>query len=410
MSIQLLSISHKTAPMQVRELFAFDKEKQLEIIKKLLDTKEIEEAVLLATCNRTELYCSKASGSMLCDDAAADNRVLAIMQSVLLEAANAADSGISDYILRFQNERAIHHLFRVTAGLDSAVIGEDQILGQVKQAYFLSKQYGAVKGTFNTLFRMAITAAKRVKTDTLLSKTPVSTATLALRTALECVNNRAALHQKINLMIIGATGNIGSIVLKDALDIKDLNIFVTVRKELPQDFRSMKQKENVLSVIPYEKRYEYLDKMDIVISATSSPHYTITKQHFVNACKNSKRRVFFDLAVPSDIEPQIAESGDTIYYSMEDMAGLAQRNNALKQSMIPKAEEILKKYEDEFLKNEIFSKNKAVFDKFQEGILTKMQEKPPKQVLSQLIYRVKSESSAAEFAKLMEIVKKIADE
>ena len=393
MSIQLLSISHKTAPTQVRGMFGFDDEQKKTILERLISQKEISEAVILSTCNRTELYCSGDE----------DNVIFSKMQKILLEAAGTENiPQMTDYLLRFQGKRAVHHLFRVTAGLDSVVIGEDQILGQVKQAYYFSKENGFTKSTFNSLFRLSITAAKKVKTDTVISKTSVSTAGLALKKALECHETP---YNK-NIMIIGASGKIGSIVLKDALDIVGLNIFVTVRDKLPHELHN---KSYEYHVIPYEERYEWLDKMDIVISATSSPHYTITKEHFAKCRKTQKLRVFFDLAVPMDIDREIATEEDTVYYSMEDMQQLAQKNNEAKLDDVPKAEAILQKYEEQFLKDTLFGSSLDTIKAFEEKAEKELQKKSAGEIVKQFFCKVKENSGADEFAQFMEIVKKISD-
>ena len=182
-----MSISHKTAAGELRGRFVFDREQTEDILKQLTknsgdaEDAQIEEAVLISTCNRTELYCSGAS----------ENQNFIKMQKGLLAAAGIEkDSEIHmaalDAFRRFSDRNAVHHLFCVAAGLDSAVLGEDQILGQVRSAYFLAMENGYTKTIFHCLFQSAITAAKRMKTDTILSKSSVSTAGLALKTAMEC--------------------------------------------------------------------------------------------------------------------------------------------------------------------------------------------------------------------------------
>lgn len=374
-------------------MFAFDDEQKMNILGKLVSQKEIREAVILSTCNRTELYCSGEK----------DNVIFSKMQKIILEESQGENiPQITDYLLRFQGKSAVRHLFRVTAGLDSAVIGEDQILGQVKQAYYFSKENGFTQSTFNSLFRLSITAAKKVKTDTVISKTSVSTASLALKKALECHGR----SDNKNIMIIGASGKIGSIVLKDALDITGLNIFVTVRDKLSHELYN---KAYEYHVIPYEERYEWLDKMDIIISATSSPHYTITKEHFVKCRKTQKLRVFFDLAVPMDIDSDIGMEEDTFYYSMEDMQELAQKNNEAKLDDVPKAEVILQKYEEQFLKDTLFGSSLDIIKAFEEMAEKELQKKSAGEVIKQFFYKVKENSGADEFAQFMEIVKKISN-
>lgn len=395
MSVQLLSISSKTAPVKIRELFAFDKDKQEALLKQLVSYAEIDEAVFLSTCNRVELYCSGKN----------DNHNLKIMQNILLEEAelnsdDMAHKEIMDYILRFYGRNAIHHLFLVTAGLDSVVIGEDQILGQVKQAYFFAKERGTCQSGFNTLFRMAVTAAKKVKTDTLLSKTPVSTASLALKKAIDC---HGSLRDK-NVCIIGASGNIGRIVLKDAMAIEGIKLFVTVRSELPHELRC---KQQYFTTLAYEQRYEYMDDMDVVISATTSPHYTITKKRFLSHIKTQKKRVLFDLAIPYDIENEIGTLENTLYFSMEDMEELARYNNQQKLHYVDEAQHIISKYEHDYLKNAIWRNEAEAVEKLKQEMIREADKLSIEKMADKLIYKIKKESSLEEFEGFINIVKKL---
>lgn len=394
MGILLLSISHKTAPAQVRGWFAYQEEQQQHILGRLVDSEVIEEAVILSTCNRTELYCSSNS----------PKDAFRQMENVLLEESSIPDkSQVGDYILRFQGERAVHHLFKVTAGLDSMVIGEDQILGQVKQAYFMAQEGGFCHTVFHTLFRLAITAAKKVKTDTVLSKTSVSTAGLALKKAEEC---HGSLDGK-KLLIIGASGKIGDIVLKDALDIKGLSVYVTVRQHLPRGLHNAKHS---CQVIPYEERYHFINDMDVVISATSSPHYTIMKERFLEQCTCGKKRVFFDLAVPFDIEESIAQLENTFYYNMEDMAKLAQQNNERKLNSVAEAKQILKEYEEQFYKWFIFGQNRTLVEERKTKMLEETQCSGCEKALDHFFYGVRSVASAEELASFMRILQKLKEE
>lgn len=250
MSIQLLCVSHKTADTKIRGLFAFDDDAKLRIMDRLIKSADINEMVLLATCNRTELYCEVAEKT--------EKNVL-YMQQVLLEEAGVSDnSEIQDVILRYE-EKSCTSPFMVAAGLDSVVLGEDQILGQVKNAYLESDKKGYIGQVFHSLFQAAMAAAKRVKTDTPMSKTSVSTASLALKQACE---EFGSLSGK-NIMIIGASGKIGNIVMRDALEIEGVNVYVTTRNHIPE-------KNARCRIIDYADRYEHMPKMDVIISSTSS--------------------------------------------------------------------------------------------------------------------------------------------
>lgn len=403
MSIQLLSISHKTARASLRGRFVFDSEQTKDILKQLTEpdgqqeNTGIEEAVLISTCNRTELYCSGTP----------ENQNFIRMQHVLLAAAGIEKNSEThmaalDAFRRFSDKNAIHHLFCVVAGLDSAVLGEDQILGQVRNAYFLAMESGYTKTTFHCLFQSAITAAKRMKTDTILSKSSISTAGLALKTAMECQQD---LPVK-NVMIIGASGKIGSIVLKDALDFQGLNIFITARHELPHPLHGQDMR---YTVIPYEKRYEYMPDMDIVISATASPHYTVMKEHFLAQNPPVKKRVFFDLAVPADIEPEMSQVPETVCYSMEDMQELARQNNAAKLEALPKAKAILSKYEEQFVKNMAFGEALPAIAALSERAQEALGQESAYSLVHKFVCQAKKNCDADEFVQFTKILNKIVE-
>lgn len=403
MSIQLLSISHKTARASLRGRFVFDSEQTKDILKQLTEpdgqqeNTGIEEAVLISTCNRTELYCSGTP----------ENQNFIRMQHVLLAAAGIEKNSEThmsalDAFRRFSDKNAIHHLFCVAAGLDSAVLGEDQILGQVRNAYFLAMESGYTKTTFHCLFQSAITAAKRMKTDTILSKSSISTAGLALKTAMECQQD---LPVK-NVMIIGASGKIGSIVLKDALDFQGLNIFITARHELPHPLHGQDMR---YTVIPYEKRYEYMPDMDIVISATASPHYTVMKEHFLAQNPPVKKRAFFDLAVPADIEPEMLQVPETVCYSMEDMQELARQNNAAKLEALPKAKAILSKYEEQFVKNMAFGEALPAIAALSERAQEALGQESAYSLVHKFVCQAKKNCDADEFVQFTKILNKIVE-
>ena len=343
MAIQIISISHKIAPLRIREKFAFTREQQDELIKKLTEYPEVDESLILSTCNRTELYAYS-------DDPDNRRQVFSLMEKELLEMADARDEeDISDYILFFHGDRAVHHLFRVAAGLDSMVVGEDQILGQVKTAHTQAIAAGTTGVYLNTFFRDAVTGAKKVKTATDLSKTSVSTATLAIKAAEDALGT---LKGK-KVMIIGATGKIGGIVLMNLVRVEGADIYVTTRGN---KVITLKHGEKNFRILEYEERYEHIDEMDVIISSTASPHYVLTYNRIKNSIKTEKPRVFVDLAVPMDIEKKITELGNIYYYNIDDFTRIAEENNIKKQKEAEAAVGILEDYELQFKRWMLFQR------------------------------------------------------
>lgn len=403
MSIQLISISHKTAPLLVREKFAFSKDVQEDILMELYGSVFIEECVLVSTCNRTEVYT-------LCRENARERDIYEFVQGVLLRRAQVENQADIGNIFRFYgNEKAIHHLFLVASGLDSMVIGEDQILGQVKDAQNMAVKLGTCKTYLNTFFRYAITASKKVKTDTRLSKTPVSTAIICIRAAQSYLGT---LDDK-NIMIIGASGKIGSVVLKNLLSDYNANVFVTVR-----DLNSLNpgcvsgephgRTPNGYTRIPYDRRYEYLADMDVVISATSSPHYTLTydsvEKHLVFGRNGEavKRRAFMDLAVPLDIESRIGTLPGVLCSNIDDFGKTAKSNNEIKLREAKVAREILEEYETAFRKWMIFQISLPKMREVRNLIIQEAQNKGLQKALDKFFYRVRESADPKQLEVFME--------
>lgn len=394
MGIYLLSLSHKTTPLEIRSLFAYTEERKQEVLTGLLASGLIDEAVVLSTCNRLEIYCHGMDEERSCG-----GRVLEIMEQEAVKAAGAGQvRDISRYIRRYHDRQAIHHLFQVAAGLDSMVIGEDQILGQVKQAHEFSHERGYCGSYLNTLFRDAVTGAKKVKTDTDLSRTPVSTASLAIKAAKE---HLGGLEGK-KLMILGATGRIGSIVLKNVQQIPGLEIYVTLRSRA-----SLEKLGHGLryQAIAYEERYQYLDAMDVVVSATASPHYTLTAYGLRENLKTQKPRVLLDLAVPPDIENP--KQPGLWYYNIENMTRLARQNNERKLAEVPLAGRIIEEYENQFCKWLLYRDRQASMEEWKESVLQDISEKGAEAALSRVLYQLREAGSVEELENFLNAVEKV---
>lgn len=387
MSIRLISISHKTAPLQVRELFAFTKEKQAELGRILIEEGGAAESVIIATCNRTEIYTyfDKAKDKK-------NNAFTKLQELILRESgAVALKEDVSDYLRFYQDRKAVEHLFSVTAGLDSMVVGEDQILGQVKHALELSQEAGNSGKYLNTLFRYAVTCSKKIKTDTDLSKTSVSTATLAVKAAEDAFGG--SLEGK-HVMVIGGTGQIGSIVLKNLYSLKGLKIYSTIRNVTMTHDAHIKSESNTL--IDYKERYDYVDQMDVIISATASPHYTLTGTKMKEHMKTEKPRVFVDLAVPADIEESISEFPNTFFYNMDDFEELAKANNRAKKEAVCQAGEILTEFEEDFMCWMIFQQAVPRMQEVKQWMEKEAEKKGFGKAIDKLFYRIRENASPEE--------------
>lgn len=407
MNIQLLSISHKTAPVKIRALFAFTREERQRLMEALLQETGIKECVVLATCNRTEVYT-------VSEELVPVRQIMTAMQRCVLAAAVLPENMNVSSLLRFyQGRQAVSHLFFVAAGLDSMVMGEDQILGQVKEAHQQAMENGFCRTYGNALFRMAVTAAKRVKTETKLSRTSVSTATLAVKAAEQFFGS---LEQK-KVLLIGATGKIGAIVMKNMVSDYHIELYVTSRQI--QEGVCQTIAANTLAgghcsgrhyrtesykAIAYEERYRYMDEADVIISATASPHYTITKERWLENITIRKPRILIDLAVPMDIESGIADGEETCTCHIDELTAIAEKNNALRMAEADLAQRLLEEDIAQFERWLLFQDHLPLMRDIRNTILTDAAKGDMAKAVDKLFYRVRESASPEQLKVFYEIL------
>lgn len=361
--MKALGISYKTAPVSVREKLSFDSVKRAELRAVL------GHSVVLCTCNRTELYFTDTS-----------------VDAAGFLAKYSGFDRIPEYLHTYEGESALRHLFRVASGIDSMLIGEDEILRQVKEAYAESVESGSTDYELNTAFQAAITCAKRVKTETALSKTPVSAATIA-------ANEAAKLGDNVNVLMIGASGKIGSSTLKNLLPRANVHITQTARAHTAGTV----QYEGVRTV-PYDERYDFAESADCIISATSSPHFTLTKERLKAALHTAKPRLLIDLAVPPDIERGAAELAGVRLIGIDDLGELARKNNELKMSAAEQAELIINEELDELQK-------KLAFHSFLPR-LDEAREAAEHLTFDELLYKLRDGLDSRQFTAVLNILGK----
>jgi glutamyl-tRNA reductase len=339
-NVYCISISFKMAPLEMRERFAFSKDEENDFLKTLFDVSDFTGGVVLSTCNRTEIYAS-AEGKK--PAAALDE-----LEKLLGEFKGISKENIKKYCLYYQEERAIRHLFKVCCGLDSMVLGEDEILHQTKEAYLRSKDNGYVDGVLNIIFQGAFNCAKLAKSNSRMSNTPVSIGTLTANAIQDYLDENGSGE----VLVIGATGKIGSIVAKDLLD-KGINVTGTARSHPSEELLCQTKG---ISWIDYHKRYEYMENAAAVVSATTSPHYTITMERFVE-CVNSEngrcqknKKLMVDLAVPCDIDKGIADISGVKLLDIDYFNTLSKANGNIRTGEVDKVKHIVSECVEELLK------------------------------------------------------------
>ncbi len=321
MNIAVSIIDYNLATLEEREIFALTKSKLSELYDKINENEKIHGCVIISTCNRTEIYFNMAQ----------ENAVDPF--EILCNFVGANYFEYYDKHTTLYNKDAIFHLFQVSCGLKSQIWGEDQIITQVKNSLLFARENNAVDGVLEVLFRNAISGAKKVKSDIDFKTDNNSTAKCALKIILENKDIK-------NILVIG-NGEIGRLT---ASLLVENNISTTMT------LRQYKYNNTVIPLdvdtINYDERYEKLHTVDAVISATSSPHFTIEVDKLAENKKLPK--IFIDLAVPRDIDPKIELFDDILYYNIDNLDNEHISYHKLIQQR--QAEEILAKYLVNFYK------------------------------------------------------------
>ena len=327
MNIGVVGVNHNLAPINVREAVSFTDTKKIEAINILLD-REIDEIVILSTCNRSEIYISGENIQQKVDEVA----------NFYKDYFGVKD--IEQYLFKKTNLEAIQHLFDVTAGLDSLVVGEDQILGQVKDAHEFCMKLGATKKVFNKLFRDAVTTSKEIKTITKISQQPLSISYIGVKLLKE---KMGTLEGK-NALIVGL-GKMNLLTLNHLEEENVKNIYIANRniektKEIENKF------DNIIP-IEYSDRHKIIQEksIDIVISATSSPHLVIK---YDDMPKLDKKIYIMDIALPRDIDTKLKELNYVELYDIDDLKEIHDKNDIKRNELAQKAQNIIKIKIDEF--------------------------------------------------------------
>lgn len=420
-----IGVNYKKVPLEIRQRYAFSEEEQRKFHRRLKETCGCTGSVIVSTCNRSEIYfCGEESDGLI-------SRV----ETELAAFRGLEKQEMLEQIYVYSGENALKHLFHVASGLDSMVLGEDEILRQVKDGYQLAQREGVVCNEINIAFQGAMGSAKSVKTETLLSKTPVSVGTLAANRIEAFLKETGGSR----ILLVGITGKIGSILAKNLYSKGITDIIGTSRKHFgasgdwqkvstdtvgkeepsgipeereqrsgtwmpkeyfrecfPEHFRGME-----IGMVNFSQRYQYLDEADVIVSATSGPHYTILAQKAAAAMLHQKERLFIDLAVPRDIDRGIAELPACTLLDIDDFKRAAASNNEIKLRETDKAELILTEKLEETIKSiymsEFMDKDRAVFAELKD------------KAFGTVFYQLKEHLSSEQLKALMEAMEQTAN-
>jgi glutamyl-tRNA reductase len=321
-----IGVSHKTAPLELRERLTLTEGRAVGVIGELVDADPVQEAAAISTCNRAELYLYAADG------VAAESLALA----TLAREADIRPTELVGHLYSHRGPHAAHHLFRVTAGLDSMIIGEAEVQGQVKRAYELALVEGATGPILNRLFRGALAAGKRARSETGISERALSVPRVAVELAQRTLGELGARQ----VLVVGA-GETAELTAR-ALAARGVEaVFVANRHYdraigLAQRFGGR--------AVRFEELPEQMAEADIVASSTSSPHHVIEREGLseVMAGRHGRPLLLIDLAVPRDIDPECRELTGVTLHDMDDLQALVERNASGREAEAKLAETVLR--------------------------------------------------------------------
>jgi glutamyl-tRNA reductase len=306
MAFNILGINHKTAPVALREKVAFSEDRLATALRALRQEMGVAEALILSTCNRTEVYWSgSASGAEL---------------SQWLERHHGNNLDLAASLYLHQESRAVEHAFSVASGLDSMVLGEVQILGQLKDAYRIAQESGSTGPILNKLFQAAFSAAKRIRTETRIGANAVSLASATVSLARRMFED-LSVH---NALLIGA-GDMNALTARHFMSAGIKRMVIANRTLERAQALAAELNAQAVSLDALDQE---LAQADIVISCTASPLPVISKRAVETAIRTRRRRPIFmvDMAVPRDIDAEVAELEDVYLFSIDDLQQLVDEN------------------------------------------------------------------------------------
>ena len=328
MSIYVIGLNHKTASVALREKVYFSEEKLSLYLQDLLSRDVADEAVLLSTCNRSELYCATSD--------------IAAVRDWFCAQTSMPKSDVEQALYIYRDEEAVSHMMEVACGLDSMVLGEPQILGQLKDAFSESCAANSVGTLFHRLFQQIFSVAKEIRSATAIGACPVSVASAAVQFAKQQLSN----FSEANVLLIGAgdTTELMLRYLKAHLDKPITLVNRSVGKA------SALFEELAGRVYGFDRLSDAIASADVVFSATGSPVPVVTKHHVSEAMQNRLHPLLMiDIAVPRDIEPEVSHVANVALHSIDDLKMIIEHNRRGREHAAVKAQEMIREKSHEFI-------------------------------------------------------------
>jgi glutamyl-tRNA reductase len=327
MSIVVVGLNHKTAPVDVLERLSIPDERLAKALHQLSTYEHVLEGALLSTCNRIEAYAvvSKFHGG------AQD------LRNFLAEFCHAAPEDFSDHLYTYHDEGALRHLFRVAAGIDSMVVGESEILGQVRRAYQQAADEGMIHRVLGAAFRQTLRVGKRARTETSIGHNPVSVSSAAVELARRAWQDGSLDGKRVTIVGAGKMGRLAAQALRasGAGDVTVVNRSEERGRDLAETFGATSRTVEDLA--------EVLAGSDIVICSTTSPQTVIDKPLLAEARRDAGDRPLFvvDIAVPRDVDPSVAELPGVVLRDIDDLRGVVENGVGARMGEIGRVEELI---------------------------------------------------------------------
>lgn len=326
MNILVVGLSHKTAPVEVRELLAIPASRMGEALSRLCDYPGIQEGILLSTCNRVEVYAAVE------DSERGYSKILEFLADTHL---SLSSEQLMPHLYWYGDDRAIAHLFRVAASLDSMIVGESQILGQLKDAFECSLHYKSSGIILNKVVKKAISVAKRVRTETKIAEMAVSVSYAAVELARKINSNL----KDQTVLLVGA-GEMAKLAARRLVSHGVRQIKITTRD--PQHGKALAQQFQGIPV-PFEDFREEMVSADIVLCSTGASHYLIRPEDVQRALRERKNRpiLLIDISVPRNIDPDVRHIHDAFLFDIDDLESRVEQNREERRREAVKAEQLV---------------------------------------------------------------------
>ncbi|MGH2807264.1 MAG: glutamyl-tRNA reductase [Actinomycetota bacterium] len=386
MSLIAVGLNHKTAPIDLLEKLAIGPERLGKALHQLNTYDHVVEGAVLSTCNRIEVYAMSTKFHAGVQD----------LRNFLAEFCHVAPEDFSDHLYTYYDDTAVRHLFRVAAGIDSMVVGESEILGQVRRAYQVAHDEGMLPRVLGAAFRQALRVGKRARNETAIGRNPVSVSSAAVELAKRAFDGDSLHGKRVTIVGAGKMGRLAARALTNS-GVSEVTV-VNRSEERAQELAELFG----VTPLPFEQLTDAIASADILISSTTAPQ-TIIDRAAVEAAMNDRVAPLFivDIAVPRDVEPTVVDIPRVVLRDIDDLKGVVEANVGSRMGEVAKVEDIISSEVERYLRWEreteigptitsLISKAESVRDEEMARVKARLNELTPDQrdAVDQVVSRV----------------------